>query len=225
MNVWFSLDKKRTFFLKKNPRNECLDEFKPEGEDSTPKLHWKAENNRQVSDCDVVVNGGVQTFHIHLIAAVCSSNYFFSTVLKNVNMDESNQTGRTDDTSSKLASSAGDLQLKTRDGKAFKAGSVSGTVLALKQQVQEFLGISESQQRLFHRDDQGRERELDEDWRTLGGSGMKRGDTVLVVAREAWQRWDAASRTVHSANRPTQPPSCHRHTSRPRPKLEKINRT
>jgi hypothetical protein len=130
---------------------------------------------------------------------VCSSNYFFKVSCGNASRDDVTQAlaGRKDDVVSKLTSSTGDLQVKTRDGTAFKAGSVLGTVLALKQQIRELLGIKESQQRLFHRDEQGQEQALDEDWRTLGCSGVKREDTVLVVVREPWQRTDAASKTVH----------------------------
>ena len=62
----------------------------------------------------------------------------------------------------------------------------------LKEQVIKTLGISEERQRLFYRRAQGSEVELDEGWRTLASNGVKRGDTVLLVVREPWQRTEPA---------------------------------
>ena len=43
---------------------------------------------------------------------------------------------------------------------------------------------------------QGSDVELDEDWRVLSCYGLKRGDTVMLVVREPWQRTE----TAHAVN-------------------------
>jgi hypothetical protein len=73
---------------------------------------------------------------------------------------------------------------------------MSDTLQIMKQRIRKILTIPEDQQRLFHRGDNGDERELDEDWRTLQGCGVKVGDTLLLVMREPWQHTDMATKTV-----------------------------
>jgi hypothetical protein len=101
------------------------------------------------------------------------------------------------------------VQLKTQDGVTTRIGRVTDTVSDLKGQVNKALGISEQRQRLFYRKAQGSEVELDEDWRSLTGCGVKRGDTLMLVVREPWQRTemdndDAQTTTV----RLTLPEAC-----------------
>jgi hypothetical protein len=79
----------------------------------------------------------------------------------------------------------------------------------LKGQVNKALGISEQRQRLFYRKVNCSEVELDEEWRSLAGCGVKRGDTLMLVVREPWQRTetdkdDAQTTTV----RLTLPEAC-----------------
>ena len=64
--------------------------------------------------------------------------------------------------------------------------------MELKEQVNKTLGVSEHRQRLFYRKAQGADVELDEDWRTVASYGVKRGDTVMLVVREPWQRTESA---------------------------------
>ena len=93
--------------------------------------------------------------------------------------------------------------MKTQDGTTARIGRVTGTLIELKEQVNKTLGISEQRQRLFYRKAQGADVELYEDWRTVASYGVKRGDTVMLVVREPWQRTETAdsgkcqTKTVH----------------------------
>ena len=82
--------------------------------------------------------------------------------------------------------------MKLQDGATARIGRVTGTVSDLKEQVSNTLGISAQRQQLFFKNTQGSGVELDEDWQYLGSCGVKRGDTVMLVAREPWQRTEAA---------------------------------
>ncbi len=73
-----------------------------------------------------------------------------------------------------------------------RIGRANSTVLDLKEQVNRALGISDQQQRLFYRKYQSSDVELIEDWRTLSSYGVKRGDTLMLVVREPWQRTEPA---------------------------------
>ena len=103
----------------------------------------------------------------------------------------------------------GDVQIKMQDGTNTWTGSITGTVLELKEQIGQVMNISEQRQRLLFQNAQGSEVELDEDWRSLAGCGVKRGDTLMLVVREPWQRTetdndDAQTTTV----RLTLPEAC-----------------
>ena len=155
-------------------------------------LDWRNDDHRQLSDCEVVINNGAKKYSIHLEVACCSSKFFFKVASGSSSLEIPEVRH-----APAVPSPAGELQIKTQDGATTMIGSAAGTLLDLKQQVRQLHSIPESQQRIFMRQGQGEQKELDEEWRTLSSCGVKRGDTLLLVLREPWQRTDATTKTVH----------------------------
>ena len=150
-------------------------------------------------DCRVIVNGGAKEYSLHLDVVSRSSKFFFDVAAGRL------QPAQKAPTSLPSASDGDDLQLKMQDGTTVKIGRVTNTVTELKEQIHRTLGLAEQRQRLFYRKAQGADVELDEGWRTVANYGVKRGDTVMLVVREPWQRTEAAdaghgrTTTVHLA--------------------------
>jgi hypothetical protein len=163
-----------------------------------PRLQWLKKNSTSnitfdtgsalaASDCALIINGGAGQYSIHLDVARCSSIFFFDMVAKTGQEKiKPKQAFRTQPPSD------GDVQIRMQDGAVASIGSITGTLADLKEQINKTLGISEQRQRLLIRNAQGRDVELDEGWRSLGGYGIQRGDAVTLIVREPWQRTEAA---------------------------------
>jgi hypothetical protein len=161
-------------------------------------LDWRDPLPICASDCKVIINGGAKEYSIHLEVACRSSKFFFK-VAAGISQPAENTPPLVP------PASDGDVQLKMQDGTTARIGRVTGTLMELKEQVNKTLGISGHRQRLFYRKAQGADVELDEDWRTMTSYGVKRGDTVMLVVREPWQRTETAdsgkcqTKTLHFA--------------------------
>jgi hypothetical protein len=99
-------------------------------------------------------------------------------------------------TNAGVSASAGDIHVKSQDGTTFKIGSVSDTLLDLKERIEAACNIPKCQQRLFVKKGQAEDQALDEDWRTLRSYGVKKGDALNLIVREPWQRTDVTNKSA-----------------------------
>ena len=144
-------------------------------------MHWRSSQEHFPADCEVVINGGTSRYLIHLEVVCCTSKFFFDMATGRLYQEE-----KLDPPSQ--PSLDGEIQVKMQDGTTCKIGRVSSTLSELKGQLHKLRCLSKERQRYFFRKGQDTDIEIDEDWRTIGSYGVTRGDAVLLVLREPWQR-------------------------------------
>ncbi len=162
-----------------------------------PIIDWRIKDFESISDCRILLDDGtsnLKAYMVHLRVLIVSSKFFFKTA--STHHASNLQTELKKSLLLEAVSVVGEIQLKLQDGRCFQIGFLSKPVSALKQQIQEFIGIPVFEQRIFIQDGASNDRELDDDWCTLSSFGVRKDDTLFLIRRQPWQFFDSNAKTI-----------------------------